>query len=960
MPFDRLVWTAVLTIAVGLVVITLWTGWQSRERVIEAAKAATRNAAEILNQHAARTIGSVDLVLRVAANRSSAQLRDGDAGETLQLLADLLKDVPYLQGVQVYDAGTGAAQVTTSRAPDALAPAVRAAVERHRQSDSHELRIGDPVWNEAGRHWMLTMSRRLSGEGHPNRFIAVALVKLGEIQAFYDSIATGPDDSIVLYRSDGVLLAQHPLNPADLGRDLSASPLFTEHLPSAPPGTYQTVSEARGATHIVSYARLPGLPLVMVATLNQDEALAEWRRNALRNLALSALTILLVLGLGGLVGREVRRRDAAEAELKRQTALVQATLENMDQGLLMFDADERIRVHNRRVADLLDIPAHVFAGATFRDIRQYQLDNDEFANSDPKFKTWVSEGGVAGMRHTYERVRPNGTVLEIRTVPLADGGAVRTFTDITSRKTAEIALEEAKGLAEAARSHAERVSQAKSEFLASMSHEIRTPLNSILGFTDLLLHSGDLPPDKQRYSERIRSAGLALLTVVDDILDFSKIEAGRVELEPAPFRLAALIDNSVSIIKGTAAGKKLAVDVTLDRDLPDWILADEARLRQVILNLLNNAVKFTPRGSVTLTVGQDTPEGPRRRLRFSVTDTGIGIPKDKQGRLFQRFSQVDGSIRREFGGTGLGLAICKRLVELMGGQIGVTSEPGVGSTFWFTVACETTEAPAVEAAGPAAYGFDALRTGRILLVEDIEANQEIARAVLEGAGHSVEVAGDGFEALRALRTREYDLVLMDVQMPGMDGLTATRRIRELPGPVRNIPIIAMTANVLPEQVAEFRACGMNDHIGKPFQRKDLYAMIDRWLPEFMVVETVPAASLAPAATATLDREVYEDLAGLLGPEKLSDHLAKLEARLLASLQTAAAADMPALAQQAHSLISQAGMLGFTTLSDVCRDLETACIEGAAITDLLARARAARDAALQEIGALRGSAAQSAA
>jgi CheY-like chemotaxis protein len=276
------------------------------------------------------------------------------------------------------------------------------------------------------------------------------------------------------------------------------------------------------------------------------------------------------------------------------------------------------------------------------------------------------------------------------------------------------------------------------------------------------------------------------------------------------------------------------------------------------------------------------------------------------------------------------------------------------------VTCETAAAPPLEAAGPAAYGFDALRTGRILLVEDIEANQEIARAVLESAGHTIDVAGDGFEALRALRTREYDLVLMDVQMPGMDGLTATRRIRELPGPVRNIPIIAMTANVLPEQVAEFRACGMNDHIGKPFQRKDLYAMVDRWLPEFMVIETSSAPSPAPAVSPVLDREVYDDLAGLLGPAKLGELLAKLEARLLASLQAGAPADMPALAQQAHSLISQAGMLGFTPLSDVCRDLETACIEGAAVTDLLNEARAARDAALQEITVLRGSSAQSAA
>jgi signal transduction histidine kinase/CheY-like chemotaxis protein/HPt (histidine-containing phosphotransfer) domain-containing protein len=681
--------------------------------------------------------------------------------------------------------------------------------------------------------------------------------------------------------------------------------------------------------------------------------------NALKNPAAGFGPATLVLfgavlaGLGAFAVQQIRRRKRAEHELGRHLALMQATLENMDQGLMMVDAGETVQLCNRRAMELLDLPRDLMTRRpSFREVRQHQLDSGEFVNSDEAFRKWVSDSGVSSVRHGYERTRPNGTVLEIRTVPLADGGAVRTYTDITSRKTAEIALSEAKALAEAARAHAERVSQAKSEFLASMSHEIRTPLNGILGFADLLLESGNLPSDKRRYAERIRSAGLALLTVVDDILDFSKIEAGRIELETRAYSLPALIDNSTSIIRTLASKKALEVTVSLDPDLPEWVEGDEARLRQVLLNLLNNAVKFTRQGFVALTVRSEdqTPEG--RRLRFLVSDTGIGIPREKQERLFRRFSQIDGSISREFGGTGLGLAISKHLVELMGGEIGVDSAEERGSTFWFTLTLPETVAPPEPASlSPAAP--TSTRPAHLLLAEDIEANQEIARAVLEAAGHTVDIAANGYDAVRMVRSGYYDLVLMDVHMPGMDGIAATRRIRGLPGPERNIPIIAMTANVLPEQVEDFIAAGMNDHVGKPFNRGELYRLIDRWLPEVMIVDT-GAASVRNELDAEMrlfDEKVYGDLAQVLGKEKMIRLLDKLEELLRSSLS--AVPDRTTLAREAHSLISQAGMLGFTELSEACRSLENACLAEGSIDAPLNAVRDIRQKTLLEIGRLRG-------
>jgi signal transduction histidine kinase/CheY-like chemotaxis protein len=395
---------------------------------------------------------------------------------------------------------------------------------------------------------------------------------------------------------------------------------------------------------------------------------------------------------------------------------------------------------------------------------------------------------------------------------------VTAIRDVSERERQAAELTRAKEAAEEAQARAELANEAKTDFLASMSHEIRTPLNGILGYADLLIASPGLDEVQRRSVERIQNAGEALLTVVDDVLDFSKIEAGQVALDPTPFSPKALAGDAVSIVSTVADRKGLPVRVELDPGLPAALLGDEARLRQILLNLLNNAVKFTREGSVTVRLvhGGTTPAG--EVITVQVEDTGIGIPAEKQQRLFKRFSQVDGSIRREFGGTGLGLAISRQLVELMGGTIGVASTPGRA------------------AAAPAP------RPARILLAEDLDINQELARSVLEAVGHQVDVVADGTEAIVAVQARPYDVVLMDVQMPNLDGLAATRLIRALDHPARDVPIIAMTANVLPQQVSACRQAGMTDHIGKPFKRDELYAAIDRALGDERPAPVAAAAA----------------------------------------------------------------------------------------------------------------------
>ena len=538
------------------------------------------------------------------------------------------------------------------------------------------------------------------------------------------------------------------------------------------------------------------------------------------------------------VVEDVHDRKVAEAELRDSEVRYRSLFDSIDVGFCI------IAFLDGPHGPLSDY-VHVEANAAFA---QHTGFPDGVGRTAREMIPDEADGWVERYRHvllTGEPVRferelvTTGRHLELaafRVEPASRHQVAVLFQDTTARKRAEAALQqlnetlEARVIARtaelaAAQTAAEHASQAKSDFLASMSHEIRTPLNAVIGYTDLLLDDRTLLTESRERIVRIQHAGSALLTVVNDILDFSKVEAGRIELAPRAFRLDLFVDNAISIVRGLAQSKQIALDVVVDAGTPNILLGDEDRLRQIVLNLLNNAIKFTPAGSVRLAVSCRLQPNSIAALHVIVSDTGIGIPEDKRSRLFKRFSQVDNSTARDFGGTGLGLAICKSLVELMGGTIGAEAGSAGGSVFWFEVAV-----PYLEKMDIASEVEDATKekTASILVVEDVEVNQDIARAVLTAAGHRVHIVGDGADAVAAVQHAPFDLVLMDIQMPGMDGLTATRLIRELAAPVRDIPIVAMTANVLPAQIVELRAAGMDDHVGKPFKRQELYATVDRW------------------------------------------------------------------------------------------------------------------------------------
>ena len=394
---------------------------------------------------------------------------------------------------------------------------------------------------------------------------------------------------------------------------------------------------------------------------------------------------------------------------------------------------------------------------------------------------------------------------------------VSQLRDVTERRAFEDELMAARDAAEAA-------AKAKSEFLANMSHELRTPLTSIIGFSSLLAEMEGLSEGASHYVQRIATGGQSLLSVVNDILDFSKLEAGQVELDPHPFDPAGYIEDTVELLTTQAENKGLTLGLIIDDTVPPCIDADCSRLRQVVLNLVGNAIKFTSEGRVSVSVTHEG--GPTPRLKVQVADTGPGIPAERRSRLFQRFSQVDGSVSRNHGGTGLGLAICKNLVKLMGGEIGVESEVGKGSVFWFTVAAPSVDA-AMEADQVNAQSHE-MKPSRILVVDDVSVNRELVRAMLEPLGHTFVEASNGVEAVEACLREPFDLILMDLQMPGMDGVSAAKAIRASSSANKLTAIIALSANVLPDHLAACEAAGMDDHIGKPIQPMRLLTKVAEW------------------------------------------------------------------------------------------------------------------------------------
>lgn len=630
--------------------------------------------------------------------------------------------------------------------------------------------------------------------------------------------------------------------------------------------------------------------------------------------------------------REASLKTTLE-DLKEREARISSIVNTTVDGIITIDEERIIESFNQAAEKIFGYKAGEVIGNNVSIL----MPEPHRSGHDQYVQTYLKSGKSKVLGAAWEVLgrRKDGSMFPIElSVSEADLGARRIFTgilrDITERKKAEEELQKAKETAESA-------NQAKSDFLAGMSHEIRTPMNAIVGMAELMMET-PLNDEQKRYVETLQNAGENLLNIINDILDISKIEAGYLELESTKFNLQELLDKACDIMAMRAHDKGIGLSCNVLPEVSVHLIGDPVRLRQVILNLLGNALKFTDKGEVVLEVSKQISDSTTVTLLFSVRDTGIGIPEEKIDKIFEKFTQADSSTTRKYGGTGLGLTISRRLVELMGGTISVTSKVGEGSTFYFTASFQSQEDKPQHV--PPLQDMDAedltvqhvpddLKPLRILLVDDSEDNRLLILSFLKKTPFTIDIADNGRAAVEKYKASTYDIVLMDIQMPVMDGYAATKEIRQWENmhSRKQTPVIALTAYVLKEEIRKSYDAGCNAHLAKPIKKKDLLTVIIKYTGKSSKNERTNRAmekghvNTQGKYTVKIDEDLEDLIPGYL--ENRYRDIKTIEEALEKG-------DLETIRILGHSMKGSGGGYGFDTITEIGKTLEDAA-RGADIT-----------------------------
>lgn len=916
----------------GIVILwagLLWSVSDERQAAIDGAFENTNNFARALQEQTAGIVRAIDQTLLFAR---SAWLRDPNRFDVRQWSehGEFLTNSAFQLSIIGKDGQLLASSLGPLTSPLDLSGREHFRVQA--ESSEDQLFISKPIALHLIDKSAIQFTRRMTGpDGVFAGVVSVSLDPL-YLSRFYDSLTLGQDGVVVLAGSDGIIRARAPSRQNMIGDSL-ANTATMRMFAVRENGGLEMVSPFDGIRRIASYRAVPGYKLFVMVAMGEQDVLAKWARDQRSRLAMAgAVSVVLLTVVISIVlhqSRLHRARDAlreSDALHSKKSRLLDVTLQNMDQGIIKMDAGQVVKVVNRRMGELFDLPQSVSTGQhTQPEMLKRLWERGEFGEDDPDFATWFDRftraGGYGGDGIPYELVRPNGRFIEVRGRALPDGGAVQTFTDITARKQAEATLR-------AARDEADRSSRAKAEFLAMMSHEIRSPMSGLLGVIELLRET-PLAPDQLGMIELVHGSAASLLRIVNDILDFSTVEAGRLAVNAEPVDLRPLIAVITEPAALSCERKGLLFTSDIAADVPDRLMLDPLRLRQILVNLLGNAVKFTSAGTVSLAVTRAAESTGEETLCFAVGDTGIGMSPEQMNRLFEPFSQADASTTKMFGGTGLGLAISRRLARLLGGDVFVESQPGLGSVFRLRLRLVR----AASATANETSGIDdpiVLGPKRILVAEDQVTNRWLIEHQLERLGCSVTAVENGRLALAAVDAAEYDLLLTDCHMPEIDGIELTRLIRaaEVTRGTSPMLILGLTADVSTEMRARCLAAGMNDVVAKPIDLRRLRASIAALAHAGAAGRGLAggADSGDRRAAPVFDPATWHELFDTdteEGREWLEAYLDSAAEMVSCVGRNAAGGDRDAMAANAHKLAGASLAVGAMCLGGLARGLETA-------------------------------------